>query len=157
MNSHIWNWSPSFRVAIDWRPKGIDRQPEAKKKGHAPREHSYRHTVQSYYRVAVPQPLVVFLIRDWCRLWDLKKKGQITLRRLQLCWKSDSLVKPAIRWDQSPRNWHRRPNKFSTSPRGYSIFPGLDTMIVEWLHGDVTISITYDFPLHKTIILSALE
>ena len=32
MNTHICNWSPSFRVAIDWRRKGIDKQPEANNK-----------------------------------------------------------------------------------------------------------------------------
>ena len=29
-NSHICNWSPSLRVAIDWRGKEIERQPETK-------------------------------------------------------------------------------------------------------------------------------
>ena len=32
MNSHICHWSPSFRVAIDWRRKGIDKNPEVKNK-----------------------------------------------------------------------------------------------------------------------------
>ena len=31
MNSHICQWSPSFRVAIVWRRNGIDLQQEAKK------------------------------------------------------------------------------------------------------------------------------
>ena len=42
MNSHICNSSPSFNVAIDWRRKGIDRQPEIKQNGHAPLEHYYQ-------------------------------------------------------------------------------------------------------------------
>ena len=43
MNSHIWHWSPSFRVAIicHWGWKRIDRQPEAKNNGHAPRDYYY--------------------------------------------------------------------------------------------------------------------
>ena len=41
MNSHICHWSPSLRVAIDWRRKGIDKQPEAKKKMDTyPKSHS---------------------------------------------------------------------------------------------------------------------
>ena len=41
INSHIWNWSPSFRVAIDWRRKGIDRQSEVRNNGHAPRDNHH--------------------------------------------------------------------------------------------------------------------
>ena len=54
MNSHICDWSPSLRVALDWRRKGIDRQPEVRKDGHVPRGHW----------VAVPKALVVSLMRD---------------------------------------------------------------------------------------------
>ena len=39
INSHIWNWSPFSRVAITWRRKGIERQPEVRNNGHAPRDH----------------------------------------------------------------------------------------------------------------------
>ena len=36
MNSHSCKESPHFRVAIVWRRKGVDRQPEGKYNGHAP-------------------------------------------------------------------------------------------------------------------------
>ena len=41
MNSHICNSSPSFKVVIDWRRKGINRQPEVKQNRHARLQHYY--------------------------------------------------------------------------------------------------------------------
>ena len=38
INSHICHSSPFSRVAITWRRKGIDRQPEVRNNGHAPRD-----------------------------------------------------------------------------------------------------------------------
>ena len=41
INSHICHLSPFSRVAINWRRKGIDRQPEVRNNGHAPRDKDY--------------------------------------------------------------------------------------------------------------------
>ena len=43
MNSHICDWLPSFRVAIIWRRREIDKMPEVKSYGHAPRNHPCFH------------------------------------------------------------------------------------------------------------------
>ena len=59
----------------------------------------------------------------------------------KLCW-NHSLVKLAIRWNQSPRNWHRRASNFGTNPQGWNF---------RWCchDGDVTISIMCNVPLQK--------
>ena len=58
-NSHICHWSPSFRVAIDWRRKGIEDSQNKIKNGHAPREPYHCHLA--------PQALVDSERNDSCR------------------------------------------------------------------------------------------
>ena len=137
MNSHICHWSPSFRVAIDWKRKGIDRQPEAKK------------NLDTHPGV---------IIKAWFRRrhsWILRgsihvhsetekkiyKKGCISLPANVL--ESVSPVKIAISWDQSPQNWHRRPCIIGTNPQGW---------IIRWFYGDVTIRIRCNVPLWKKLL-----
>ena len=36
---------------------------------------------------------------------------------------SDSLLKLVTRWDQSPRNWHRRPRNIGTNPSRMETLP----------------------------------
>ena len=118
MNSHICHWSPSFRVVINnWRRKGFDKQPEAK-------------TMDTYGSMITPASLRhrhSWILRDAIHVrseTEKKTPWPMTLDLLacKYGWvESDSLVRFAIRWDQSPRNWHRRLSHFGTNPRGWSI------------------------------------
>ena len=134
MNSHICHWSPFSKVAIIWRRKGIDRQPEAKKK----------------WTRTPGLPVMPCCAAGTRGFWEKRSMSVVRLYNKWRCISSsanvvelDSLVRLAIRWDQSPRNWHLRPSNFCTNPQGWSI---------RWCHGDVTVSIMCNVPLRKRII-----
>ena len=57
---------------------------------------------------------------------------------------SDSQIKIAISWDQSPRNWHRWCSNIGTNPRRWNM---------RWSYRDVTSRIMCDVPLWKKVIL----
>ena len=129
MNSHICNWSPFFRGAIDWRRRRINRQPGTEFMDTHPRKLTIDSSPGRYS----------WIQRDAIHVCsETEKIVWHCVSSLSDVLESDSLVKLAIRWDQSPRNWHRRPKKFGAGPRGWSI---------QWCHRDITISILCDVPL----------
>ena len=114
MNSHICHLSPSFRVAIDWRRKGIERQPEAKKR-------IYTHPGNFVFESVWLRRSHSWITRDAIHVRSETEKNSMTNEPANVL-ESDSLVKLAIRLDQSPRNWNLRPNHFGPNPltRGWS-------------------------------------
>ena len=114
MNSHIWCWSPSFKVAIDWRRNGIYWQPEGNEMDTHPGiiKDTWSRRRHKHYWI----------------LWgaiNVQSETEKIVWKLMLhiiackCVKSDSLVKVVICWDQSPRNWLRILYKIGTNPRGW--------------------------------------
>ena len=131
MNSHICHWSPSFRVAIDWRWKGLTDSQKQKK------INSHHGIILSHCQPRGSHKLVQ---RDAIYVHSQTEKNltnDAASPLLPMCWKleSDTLVKVLIRWDQSPRNSHRRPSKIGTNPQRRSI---------RRCYGDITLSIMFD-------------
>ena len=142
MNSHIWLWSPSTRVAIDWRWNW--QTVRTKKK--------WTRT-PGYFSVA---PGCTAGTKGFRETWFM---SVVRLKNSMKIWQttqptnvleSNSLVKLAtsICSDQSPWNWRAKPKELGTNPPGWSR---------QWCHVDVTISIMCYFPLRKWIILWTLE